>query len=45
MEELNSSMVNKNKIKGVLIDLKKAFDTIAHDILLQKRDMYRVRGI
>ena len=33
VEELTSSMDNKNKTIGVFIDLKKAFDTIDHDIV------------
>ena len=45
VEELTSSIDKKNKTIGVFIDLKKAFDTIDHDILLKKLDRYGVRGI
>ena len=45
VEELTSSIDKKNKTIGVFIDLKKAFDTIDHDILLKKLDRYVVRGI
>ena len=36
VEELTSSIDKKNKTIGVFIDLKNAFDTIDHDILLKK---------
>ena len=45
VEELTSSIDKKNKTIGVFIDLKKAFDTIDHDILLKKLDRYGVSGI
>ena len=32
VRDLTSSIVNKNKTICVIIDLKKAFDTIEHDI-------------
>ena len=45
VEELTASIDKKNKTIGVFIDLKKAFNTIDHDILLKKLDRYVVRGI
>ena len=45
VEEVTSPMDNKNKTIGVFIDLKKAFDTSDHAILLKKLNRYGVRGI
>ena len=45
VEELTSSIDKKNKTIGVFIDLKKACDTVIHNILLKKLDRYGVRGI
>ena len=36
VEELTDSMDNKNITVGIFIDLKKAFDTIDHELLLKK---------
>ncbi len=45
MEEITSNLDNGFMTTGVFIDLKKAFDTIDHPILIQKLNHYGVRGI
>ena len=34
-----------NYTAGVFIDLKKALDTVDHNILLEKLDYYSIRGV
>lgn len=45
VEELTSAIDSSKFTVGVFIDLKKAFDTINHDILIKKLEIYGVRGI
>ena len=45
IEQLTYAIDNKKVSIGVFIDLKKAFDTINHSILLKKLEHYGIRGI
>jgi hypothetical protein len=45
IEEITSALDHKNYVMGVFVDLKKAFDTIDHDILINKLERYGIRGI
>ena len=45
MEKITNSLDNKKAVISVFIDLRKAFNTIDHTILLQKLNHYGIRGI
>ena len=45
VENISKATDNKQYTLGVFIDLKKAFDTIDHEILLKKMQRYGIRGL
>ena len=45
VKEITNSLDNHESTVGVFIDLKKAFDTVDHGILIEKLDHYGIRGI
>ena len=45
VENITTAMDNGKFTIGVFIDLKKAFDTVDHSILVTKLDHYGIRGV
>ena len=45
VENITTAMDNGKFTIGVFIDLKKAFDTVDHSILITKLDHYGIRGV
>lgn len=45
IEEITNAIDQKQYAAGVFLDLKKAFDTINHDILINKLERYGIRGV
>ena len=45
IEDIGNSMDNNKFAVGVFVDLQKAFDTVDHNILLNKLDHYGIRGV
>ncbi len=45
VEEITKTRDHKQFAVGVFIDLKKAFDTIDHNVLINKLELYGIRGV
>ena len=45
IENIQTQLDDNKHVAGVFVDLKKAFDTADHDILIDKLDHYGVRGV
>ena len=44
MDEITKCLDNNEYVIGLFLDFSKVFDTVDHDILLQKLSMYGIRG-
>ena len=45
VESIQKQLNAGNYTTGVFVDLKKALDTVDHNILLEKLDYYGIRGV
>lgn len=45
VDRLTNCIENKKYAVGIFIDLKKAFDTVDHEIMLKKMERYGIRGV
>ena len=43
-DKISSAIENNEYAMGIFFDLAKAFDTVDHNILLKKLDVYGIRG-
>ena len=45
VDDLTKAIDDKQLTVGIFVDLAKAFDTVDHQILLNKLEFYGIRGI
>ena len=45
IDEITKALDEENYAISIFLDLRKAFDTVNHSILLSKLDVYGIRGI
>ena len=45
IDQISTEIDNRRYSVGIFLDLSKAFDTIDHNILLTKPEIYGIRGV